>query len=331
MKNYIKIILAIIALNSNVSYAQDFNLIGNAKPLYNPAFIGTQNMHEINIIGRKKTYKEKYVERNEDVRLMDYEAYIPTLKSGIGVYYSQFDELKRLKYEKDKKYNYNNLGFTYNFQSNIGEKWAFSIGSSVSYNTIKSYTDVNDCNLQFSPLYVCEEIEASHIPNFILNTNSDYFKQSFGGLIYSKKFNLSFATSKIYNSDVKRSFFGSMGYNIFFSKKTDHLLSFNLSVKDTSHNTQISLNTQYRYKFFSVGFAITENIPSTFSLKGGIHTKYFEIFYTYSHKSNGIITGGSGYWGPLPYRYSLSHEVALRFKIPQQNKRKSIPFNGQLF
>ena len=330
MKNYKKIILAIVALNSSINYSQDFNMVGNAKALYNPAFIGTQNMHEINIIGRKKTYKDDYVERNEDVGLMDYEAYIPALKSGIGLYYSQFDEFKKLKWELDRKYKYNNLGITYNFQSNIGENWAFSIGSGVSYKTIESYTNIYDCNFQYyHPSGVCEKIEALHTPNFKLNNISAYYDLSFGGLIYSKKFNLSFATSKIYNSDVKRSFFGSMGYNILFNKKSDHLLSFNLMVKDTSHNTQVSINTQYRYKFFSIGFAYTENVPATYSLKGGIHTKYFEVFYTYTHKSSGLIS--ISVWSTTPYRYSLSHEIALRFKIPQQNKRKSISFKGQLF
>lgn len=323
MKILKRTIILIVVFQFNYLIGQEFYMYSKAKPLFNPAFVGTQNLHEVNVIRKSKIYKQDYFRNNYDSYFVDYETYVPKLKSGIGIFIYNSETLFEKAYDLDEKTNLQNIGLTYNFQSNIGKKWAFSLGTRVDRSITNGYVDITDCNLQY---YICPSKYPSHKPLFKRKSYEKSFNVALGGVIYTRKFNFSLAFNELTYPVKLRQFYGNMGYNIFFRKKDDHKLSFNLSAKSEGVNTLISLYTQYTLKFISVGASYNENIPGTYSLKAGLNTKIFNLSYCYTHKTKELMT-----FFYTPYRYSLTHELALTLKIPNNNKRQSKPLNLLMF
>ncbi len=320
----IKIILALLyVVQLNILVGQGFYMVGKIKPLLNPAFVGTFNQHEVNIIGRDKVYKTTGINKYTNSYFVDYETYIPKLKSGIAVYLFNSEKLNEISYKLDEKQDIQNIGVSYNYQSNLGKKWAFSVGAGVKYSNINNYIDIADCNLQY---YNCNSNITPHNPFFKRNDYSKTNTFNLGGVLYTKRFNVSFSANDLFHFKESKDYYGNMGFNIFFKNKDHHKLSFNLGVKNLDTKTWVSNYIQYAYKFVSVGASINHDIPGTYSLKASVNTKLFNLSYCYTHKIKEWLT----FFG-TPYRFSLTHEIALTLKIPSINKRQSKPLHLLLF
>ncbi len=293
MKNLLLIFFLSIGYNS---IGQNIEMTYKAPQILNPAFTGVNDFGSINLLGNLNRYNWL----NRFTSYVGYNAYVPVLKGGIGGYNYNYS------FDFSDIMNINRTGLNYAFQSDIGEKWSFSLGVGVDFMSYKSF------------IFQCNETVCVEEPvNFnIINVSS-------GGLFYSKHLYFAFAVNQIRNVLFDRQKY-SINTGYYFELPNIEDFSFNVSLEYLNgiyDLGNLSINSMFNYKLFYLGLKWF-NFDYEGAVQLGANLKRYSLNYS---------LWASQSMFSIQKHIVFRNEIALQIKLPQTINRQSKGFNHLLF
>ena len=305
------LLTTIILIMANGLWAQNIlhtAMKGKSVEMLNPALVGGQGFGRVNLLSGVSTVSPLSV----NFLYANYNTHLSKISGGLSVHY----------YSKTERFSSNipqpdvttdNIGFTYAFQHNIGEKWAFSLGATANYyKNTQLWKDFSQT------INNCDGCPSSDVINKAFNVNV-------GGLIYSKHF---FFGASVFNATNRGVAYVdplsvklNLGYTFIFN---DSISNFTLSalVEHDGLIPNIELQGLFKYKILYLG---VKGGLGGYSINSGV-----QIGFEYDRfRLNYQLGLNDFYWYNTTTR--LSHEIGLQIKFPKEVKRQSNSFNHLIY
>lgn len=297
MKKYI--LLIFFSINAVIAFSQQTSnntLFEWNKTYFNPAYTGVTNTTDINLISRQQWVgfqdapKTQYISSH---------AYLP---AGIGIGGAVFNSVTGPTRQTGIK-----AAFAKQININREIKLSMALGLDI-YQNAYDQTRLNT-GLPADPAIVSSPIEQKLAPDasvgFVLFTNEYFVGLSSTNLLQSKYDFLS--TISDFSNPIKRTFYLNGGYSFRINNQTRYVPGVMLK-KTIGLPLQMDISNRLYYNFMIAGLSYRTNKDASLIL-GLSFAQIYEIVYAYDYSFNPLKTYSHG-----------SHEVMLRFKIPNYNR-----------